>query len=132
MGNQENIKRMQENDVEIEIKDVESKRIPEEKIIQSGVPQSPSNSYVFQKDWRTLRKSPKVFYEYFKKISPETYAKIFGASFETDVLSKIIHILKEFYMTNGDDVLSVLQALPSVKRFYMAVMFLSESDKQAI
>ena len=59
------------------------------------------------------------------------YPALLQQSLETDVFSDIITILLEDYVRCGRVCLSELQALTRVKRFSVALMFLSSSDKQS-
>ncbi|XP_068715100.1 RNA polymerase II-associated protein 3-like [Montipora foliosa] len=92
----------------------------------------PKSSGQFQSDWRSLQKWPDQLFQYFKNIKPESYSKLFQQSIEPDMLVKILHLLRDFYISNDLPVYKEMKFLSEVKRFGMAVMFLSEKDKKAI
>ncbi|XP_067025424.1 RNA polymerase II-associated protein 3-like [Acropora muricata] len=92
----------------------------------------PKTSGQFQSDWRALQKQPEQLFHYFKNIKPESYPKLFQQSIEPDMLVKIVHILRDFYIANGLPVYREMKFLSEVRRFGMAVMFLSAKDKEAI
>lgn len=92
----------------------------------------PKSSGQFQADWRALQKQPDQLFQYFKNIKPTSYAKLFQQSIEPDMLVKIVHLLRDFYMPNGLPVFNEMKHLSEVRRFNMAVMFLSEKDKKVI
>jgi len=93
---------------------------------------APKTSGQFQSDWRALQKDPEQLFHYFKQINPESYPKLFQQSIESDTLNKITKLLQDFYIPNGLPVYKELRYLAEVKRFSMAVMFLSEKDKKVI
>ncbi|XP_078342853.1 RNA polymerase II-associated protein 3-like isoform X2 [Oculina patagonica] len=92
----------------------------------------PKTSGQFQADWRALQKEPEQLFHYFRKINPESYPKLFQQSLESDTLVKITKLLQDFYISNGIPVYKELRYLAEVKRFSMAVMFLSDKDKKVI
>lgn len=92
----------------------------------------PKSSAQFQADWRALHKEPDKLFQYFRKINPESYPKLFQQSLESDMLVKITNLLRDFYLSNGLPVFKELKYLSEVKRFSMAVMFLSDKDKTVI
>lgn len=92
----------------------------------------PKTSGQFQADWRALQKDPEQLFHYFKQINPESYPKLFQQSIESDTLMKITKLLRDFYIPNGLPVYKQLRYLAEVKRFTMAVMFLSDKDKEVI
>lgn len=92
----------------------------------------PKSSGQFQADWRALQKEPDQLFQYFRKINPESYPKLFQQSLESDMLVKITKLLRDFYLSNGLPMYKELKYLSEVKRFSMAVMFLSDKDKTVI
>ncbi|XP_045165225.2 RNA polymerase II-associated protein 3-like [Mercenaria mercenaria] len=92
----------------------------------------PVNSVQFQADYRRLKVDKHAFYQYFKKIAPSDYSKLFGQFLDADVLQTILLVIKDCYIPNGDDCLECLQNLASVRRFSMVVMFMSKKDKQVL
>ncbi|XP_066014774.1 RNA polymerase II-associated protein 3 isoform X2 [Pocillopora verrucosa] len=92
----------------------------------------PKSSAQFQADWRALHKEPDKLFQYFRKINPESYPKLFQQSLESEMLVKITNLLRDFYLSNGLPVFKELKYLSEVKRFSMAVMFLSDKDKTVI
>ncbi|XP_019634974.1 PREDICTED: RNA polymerase II-associated protein 3-like [Branchiostoma belcheri] len=97
-----------------------------------AVPGTPVTSLQLQADWRRLHGHPQLLYQYFKQIPPSMYVKLFQQSLESDILNGIMALLRDFYLPNKDDVYSVLSSLSEVKRFNMAIMFMSVKDKQVV
>ncbi|XP_078595298.1 RNA polymerase II-associated protein 3-like isoform X1 [Branchiostoma floridae x Branchiostoma japonicum] len=97
-----------------------------------AVPGTPATALQMQADWRRLHGYPELLYQYFKQIPPSMYVKLFQQALEPDILNGIMALLRDFYLPNKDDVYSVLSSLSEVKRFNMAIMFMSARDKQVI
>ncbi|XP_035767433.1 RNA polymerase II-associated protein 3 [Neolamprologus brichardi] len=68
------------------------------------------------------------------QIKSEAYAKIFHNSLEPDILNLILRTLHDFYMKNEEPavILETLRSLASVRRFDMAVMFMSSPEKKVL
>lgn len=92
----------------------------------------PTTSFQFQADYKSMRHNSEAFYQYLKKISPLDYTKLFGEFLDAELLLKVLHIFKEFYIQNNEDVYESLKCLTAVKRFSMTVMFFSNKEKQVI
>uniref|UniRef100_A0A3Q4HXZ1 RNA polymerase II-associated protein 3 n=1 Tax=Neolamprologus brichardi TaxID=32507 RepID=A0A3Q4HXZ1_NEOBR len=71
---------------------------------------------------------------YVQQIKSEAYAKIFHNSLEPDILNLILRTLHDFYMKNEEPavILETLRSLASVRRFDMAVMFMSSPEKKVL
>uniref|UniRef100_A0AAY4EFR5 RNA polymerase II-associated protein 3 n=1 Tax=Denticeps clupeoides TaxID=299321 RepID=A0AAY4EFR5_9TELE len=98
------------------------------------VPHPPTNSFQLESDLRRIGKQPEVIYKYFKQIAPEAFQKIFQNSLEPEILNQILKTLHGFYIKHEEPslTLDILRNLASVKRFDMAVMFMSSSEKKAL
>jgi hypothetical protein len=96
------------------------------------VPAVPSSYYQFSADFRKLRAFPDKLYQYFKQISPSSYPKLFQQSLESDMFSAILSVYSDYYVKNGDNVLTALHWLSKTKRFNTLVLFTSQKDKEAI
>lgn len=98
------------------------------------IPTVPANSFQLESDFRRLKGNPDVLYMYLKKIEPSLYPKLFQKSLEPDVFNQILKILHDFYL--GKElpslILEILQRLSELKRFDMAIMFMTESEKQTV
>uniref|UniRef100_A0AAY4EGN6 RNA polymerase II-associated protein 3 n=1 Tax=Denticeps clupeoides TaxID=299321 RepID=A0AAY4EGN6_9TELE len=96
------------------------------------VPHPPTNSFQLESDLRRIGKQPEVIYKYFKQIAPEAFQKIFQNSLEPEILNQILKTLHGFYIKHEEPslTLDILRNLASVKRFDMAVMFMSSSEKK--
>ncbi|XP_041460502.1 RNA polymerase II-associated protein 3-like [Lytechinus variegatus] len=96
------------------------------------VPGVPSTSYQLQADWKRLQSHTDVLFEYFKKIPPASYPKLFQNSLETAMLNQILHLLTVSYIPSNTPIFETLERLTAVKRFDMNVMFMSQREKQVI
>ncbi|XP_068132699.1 RNA polymerase II-associated protein 3 [Hyperolius riggenbachi] len=103
-------------------------------LLDTDIPGVPTNSFQLESDFRRLKGNQDLLYKYFKQIEPPLYTKIFQKALDPDVFNQIITILRVKYIENEDAalVLEVLQRLSELKRFDMAVMFLSESEKRDV
>uniref|UniRef100_A0A3Q1B5G9 RNA polymerase II-associated protein 3 n=1 Tax=Amphiprion ocellaris TaxID=80972 RepID=A0A3Q1B5G9_AMPOC len=99
---------------------------------ETELPPPPTNSFQLEADFRKIRKQPQVIYRYLRQITPEAYAKIFHNSLEPDILNQILRTMQEFYIRNEAPAVTMetLSSLASVRRFDMAVMFMSSSEKK--
>ncbi|XP_066489639.1 RNA polymerase II-associated protein 3 [Tiliqua scincoides] len=95
------------------------------------VPPVPINSFQLESDFRKLKGYPDQLYIYLKQIDPSLYPSLFQKSLDPDVFCQILKILQEFYTGKEEPslILEILQKLSESKRFDMAVMFLSDSEK---
>ncbi|KAJ3069621.1 RNA polymerase II-associated protein 3 [Podochytrium sp. JEL0797] len=94
----------------------------------------PTSMYEFELEWKTRKSSLEALYFLIKAIDPTTYCSIFKNSFETQYLTKIVEVLKAFYVVHEPAQLlyTTLQGLSMVDRFSMNVMFCSSKEKQVI
>jgi len=60
------------------------------------------------------------------------YPKLFQKNLDPDVFNQIIKILHDFYIEKEEPslIFEILQKLSELKRFDMAVMFMSEPEKK--
>ncbi|VFV30780.1 Hypothetical predicted protein [Lynx pardinus] len=100
--------------------------------ITTVLPPVPANSFQLESDFRQLKNSPDLLYRYVKKIEPSMYPKLFQKNLDPDVFNQIIKILHDFYIEKEEPLLifEILQRLSELKRFDMAVMFMSEPEKK--
>lgn len=98
------------------------------------IPPPPANSFQFEADLRKIGPQPEIIYSYLKQLQPEAYSKIFHNSLEPSILNEILKTLHAFYIKNDTPalILQILQNIASVKRFDMAVMFMSSSEKRVL
>ncbi|KAL7868456.1 hypothetical protein SRHO_G00098400 [Serrasalmus rhombeus] len=98
------------------------------------IPPPPTNSFQLEADLRKIGDHLEVSYKYLKQIQPEAYEKIFQNSLEPDILNKILKVLQSFYIKNEEPsvILAVLKSLSNVRRFDMAVMFMSSVEKKVL
>ncbi|XP_067110794.1 RNA polymerase II-associated protein 3 isoform X1 [Osmerus mordax] len=99
-----------------------------------GVPPAPSSSFQLETDLRQIRGSPELIYAYLRQIKPQSYVQIFQSSLEPDILNLILKTVHTFFTKSESPqlVLEVLGSLASVRRFNMAVMFLSTPEKTVL
>ncbi|XP_019398872.1 PREDICTED: RNA polymerase II-associated protein 3 isoform X2 [Crocodylus porosus] len=102
-------------------------------ISTSPVPAIPANSFQLESDFRKLKGCPDKMYLYLKQIEPSLYPKLFQKSLDPDVFNQILKILHDFYIEKEEPsiTLDILQRLSELKRFDMAVMFMSDSEKKS-
>ncbi|XP_052016774.1 RNA polymerase II-associated protein 3 [Apodemus sylvaticus] len=97
-----------------------------------ALPPVPANSFQLESDFRQLRSSPEMLYQYLKKIEPSLYPKLFQKNLDPDVFNQIIKILHDFYIEREKSTLifEVLESLSQLRRFDMAVMFMSGPERK--
>lgn len=124
----------------------QSKQPPQEKIAHPPEPSSvtsatvadmpppPTNSFQLEADLRKIGNQPDMVYGYLKQIKPDAYGSIFHNSLEPDILNQILRTLHSFYIKNEAPAttLEILRSLASVRRFNMAVMFMSSPEKKVL
>ncbi|XP_040178377.1 RNA polymerase II-associated protein 3-like [Rana temporaria] len=100
----------------------------------TDVPDVPTSSFQLESDFRSLKGNQEMLYKYIKQIEPSMYTKIFQRALDPDVFNEMIKILRLKYIANEDaaKILEILQRLSELRRFDMAVMFLSESEKEDV
>lgn len=96
------------------------------------LPPVPANSFQLESDFRQLRSSPEMLYQYVKKIEPSLYPKLFQKNLDPDVFNQIIKILHDFYVEREKPALifEVLERLSQLRRFDMALMFMSGPERE--
>ncbi|XP_023086987.1 RNA polymerase II-associated protein 3 [Piliocolobus tephrosceles] len=96
------------------------------------LPPIPANSFQLESDFRQLKSSPHMLFQYLKQIEPSLYPKLFQKNLDPDVFNQIIKILHDFYIEKEKPslIFEILQRLSELKRFDMAVMFMSETEKK--
>uniref|UniRef100_A0A8C9RPA8 RNA polymerase II-associated protein 3 n=1 Tax=Scleropages formosus TaxID=113540 RepID=A0A8C9RPA8_SCLFO len=99
-----------------------------------SVPPLPSNSFQLEADLRKLKNHPDTMYKYLKQMEPNLYLKIFQNSLEPEILNQLLRIFQSFYIKYEDPsvLLDILKNLSHVRRFDMAIMFMSEAEKKGI
>ncbi|NWX88884.1 RPAP3 protein, partial [Nothoprocta pentlandii] len=100
----------------------------------SPVPVIPSNSFQLESDFRKLKECPEKMYLYLKQIAPSFYPKLFQKSLDPDLFNEILKILHDYYIEKEEPslILEILHRLSELKRFDMAVMFMSGSEKKIV
>ncbi|KAK1906587.1 RNA polymerase II-associated protein 3 [Dissostichus eleginoides] len=85
----------------------------------ADLPPPPTNSFQLEADLRKLGQQPEVIYRYLRQVEPEAY---------------ILNTLHGFYIKHEEASLTlrVLSTLASLRRFDMAVMFLSSPEKKVL
>lgn len=110
---------------------IEVNKIPAQ-LTTTILPPVPANSFQLESDFRQLKSSPDMLYQYLKQIEPSLYPKVFQKNLDPDVFNQIIKILHDFYIDKEKPslIFEILQRLSELKRFDMAVMFMSEPEKK--
>lgn len=98
------------------------------------IPSPPTNSFQMEADLRQIGSNPELIYKYLRQIEPQGYRQIFQSSLEPDILNLILKTLHSFFTKHEQPqlVLEVLESLSSVRRFDMAVMFMSAPEKTVL
>uniref|UniRef100_A0A668AYQ2 RNA polymerase II-associated protein 3 n=1 Tax=Myripristis murdjan TaxID=586833 RepID=A0A668AYQ2_9TELE len=98
------------------------------------LPPPPTSSFQLEADLRKIGKQPESVYRYLRQVKPNEYAKIFQNSLEPDILNQILRTLNDFYTKNeaATVTMETLSSLASVRRFDMAVMFMSPAEKKVL
>ncbi|XP_078717203.1 RNA polymerase II-associated protein 3 isoform X1 [Lampetra fluviatilis] len=96
-----------------------------------SVPPPPSNSFQLESDLRQLKGRPNLLYQYVKQIAPIAFPQIIQRPLEPDILYKLLNVLKESYIPHEDKslIFAMLHNLSLVRRFDMAVLFMSTTEK---
>ncbi|MGH0125198.1 UNVERIFIED_CONTAM: hypothetical protein FKN15_029537 [Acipenser sinensis] len=99
-----------------------------------SMPPPPANSFQLEADLRKLKAYPEMKYKYLKQIEPSAYPRIFQKSLEPDILNQILNIIHTSYTMYDEHsvILEILKNLAEVKRFNMAVMFMSVAEKTVV
>lgn len=94
---------------------------------------TPKNSHEFQKYWRKCHKDKSTKYQYLLAIGGPVLAVIFQVEISMGVLGEIIEILNESWKKDDFSMIyKILHNLSTVKRFDLALQFLSSQEKQAL
>uniref|UniRef100_A0A8C0WLU0 RNA polymerase II-associated protein 3 n=1 Tax=Castor canadensis TaxID=51338 RepID=A0A8C0WLU0_CASCN len=81
------------------------------------LPPIPTNSFQLESDFRQLKSSPDMLYQYLKQIEPSLYPKLFQKNLDPDVFNQIIKILHDFYIEKEKPslIFEILQRLSELK-----------------
>ncbi|XP_076768086.1 RNA polymerase II-associated protein 3 isoform X2 [Arvicanthis niloticus] len=111
---------------------VRAEQPPPDQLATAVLPPVPANSFQLEADFRQLRSSPEMLYQYVKKIEPSLYPKLFQKNLDPDVFNQIIKVLHDFYIEREKPTLifEVLERLSQLRRFDMAVMFMSGPERK--
>uniref|UniRef100_A0A0B8RWG4 RNA polymerase II-associated protein 3 n=1 Tax=Philothamnus irregularis TaxID=1899461 RepID=A0A0B8RWG4_9SAUR len=103
-------------------------------VSEFSVPPVPVNSFQLESDFRKLKSYPNQLYRYLKQIDPSLYPNLFQKSLDPEVFCQILKILQDFHTKKEEPllILEILHKLSESKRFDMAVMFMSESEKKTV
>ncbi|CAG8681404.1 14430_t:CDS:2, partial [Cetraspora pellucida] len=95
---------------------------------------APRNIHEFERDWNGYQDNDENLYQFIKAIPPESYPTLLSDFFEPDYLSKIIFIMKEYFLVydSVDDIYNILYYLSRVGRFNIALMLLGKDDKKGL
>ncbi|XP_058047532.1 RNA polymerase II-associated protein 3 isoform X1 [Ahaetulla prasina] len=103
-------------------------------VSEFSMPPVPVNSFQLESDFRKLKSYPDQLYRYLKQIEPSLYPNLFQKSLDPEVFCQILKILQDFHTKKEEPllILEILHKLSESKRFDMAVMFMSESEKKTV
>jgi len=90
--------------------------------------------YDFERDWKSMRNDDQKTFEYLSSIIPENLPNLFKNSLESDYLTRMLVIVKKFYINESmfDEIYALFNSLQKVNRFDMTLMFMSRKDKQML
>lgn len=91
----------------------------------------PTTSFNFESEFKRLRTNETELYKYLKVIPTGRYNKLFHQCIDS-VMSPFINLLYNCYKQDAASYDKELIALSDVPRFGMAIMFLSNKDKQVL
>ncbi|XP_055839137.1 RNA polymerase II-associated protein 3 [Episyrphus balteatus] len=94
------------------------------------LPPAPTSTAQFYCNWKELSAEQK--YQYLKSIQIPRLNKILGAGFDSETLTSLLTIFKEFYVRNNDDLCETLLELCKHNRLKILSLMLSEEDKAAL
>ncbi|XP_023671049.1 RNA polymerase II-associated protein 3 [Paramormyrops kingsleyae] len=99
-----------------------------------ALPTLPTNSFQLEADLRKLRNYPELTYKYLKQIEPTSYLKIFQNSLEPEIFNQLLKILQAFYLPYEEPslIFDILKNLSDVRRFDMAIMFMSSAERKVL
>uniref|UniRef100_H3B266 RNA polymerase II-associated protein 3 n=1 Tax=Latimeria chalumnae TaxID=7897 RepID=H3B266_LATCH len=115
---------------------VEDPAVTSTSIVSSlSIPAVPANSFQLEADFRKLKDYPDMMYQYLKKwaISLLLYLTKFKKNLQT-VAESMKKIMDSHFIKNEEPslILEILRSLSEVKRFDMAVMFMSSAEKNVV
>eukprot|EP01121_Diplochlamys_sp_Union-15-3_P023015 TRINITY_DN9992_c0_g1_i1.p1 TRINITY_DN9992_c0_g1~~TRINITY_DN9992_c0_g1_i1.p1 ORF type:complete len:315 (+),score=57.15 TRINITY_DN9992_c0_g1_i1:191-1135(+) len=94
---------------------------------------TPKSFYEFENIWQSLANDDHARAKYFKLVSPNSYKSLFKGSMTDEILSSILKLTFKFYLSEDPAYTKeILVKLPSVERFDMLAMFLSDESKDVI
>jgi len=94
---------------------------------------APKTSYEFERVWKSLRSDSNARSKYLKTMDSKRVSSIFKHSVEQDTFVQITETLKENVKDwSAKEIVNLLLAFTSVKRFDMIVMFLSSEETSTI
>lgn len=98
------------------------------------IPRAPTNSFQLEADLRKLKNYPDMVHKYLKQIEPSFYPQLFETSLEPDILNHILRILHGSYIRFEEPslIFDILKNLSNVRRFDMAVMFMSHPERKVV
>ncbi|KAF9199917.1 hypothetical protein BGZ49_009903, partial [Haplosporangium sp. Z 27] len=61
----------------------------------------PKTTLDFQRDWKSYSKKTELLYHYIKLIQPESLPVLFKSAFESDYMTSMLTVFREFYIQSG-------------------------------
>nr|XP_014343336.1 PREDICTED: RNA polymerase II-associated protein 3 [Latimeria chalumnae] len=113
------------------VKDVAEPKVPEALPLSSSlsIPAVPANSFQLEADFRKLKDYPDMMYQYLKENFYRSMKKIMDSHF---IKTNVLNFNKCFRNEEPSLILEILRSLSEVKRFDMAVMFMSSAEKNVV
>jgi len=91
----------------------------------------PSTSFMFETEFKKLKKDTEQLYIYIKLIPLSDYSKLFYQCIDT-LISPFVNILKECYVRDNIPYHEELDTFSCLQRFDMALMFLPHKDNEVL
>ncbi|TRY82707.1 hypothetical protein DNTS_018769 [Danionella cerebrum] len=111
-------------------------RIPENRSLEEqDVPPPPSSSFQLEADLRKIRHHTQLTHTYLKSIPPDQYLQIFQTNLEPELMMQILQSFHHAQAPSSEELcilLEVLKNLSRVRRFDMAIMFMSSAEKKMV
>ncbi|XP_014238440.1 RNA polymerase II-associated protein 3 [Trichogramma pretiosum] len=124
-----NVENMERTKVTLNVENME--KPPEVNVTLESTLVVPKTAISFLIAWRK-NTSIDFRYEYLKLIIPKNLPEIFKDSMESNIFSDIIIVLNTKFVPNNDKVYEFLFYLSKIKRFRALVLFMTQSEKEAL
>jgi tetratricopeptide (TPR) repeat protein len=94
----------------------------------------PKSMFEFERDWKSLLKTPEDLLNYLEQIPLDHYPLLFKSTFESDHLASLLDLARMRFMNRGDlkQSFAILTQLTRVSRLNVALMFLNKHQEEQL